>query len=259
MSRPLIVISVVSHRQGDLVRDLLTDINAQCNAHIRIVLTLNVPEALLFEPKVYRHPIDVIRNERPRGFGANHNSAFRHVSGDYFCVVNPDIRFPDDPFEQLVRCLGTTGAVLASPQVMGPRGGIEDSARRFPTPFRIARKLFLLGPKLDYVYTDRPLSPDWIGGMFMFFRSAAFRECGGFDERYFLYYEDVDLCARLRLSGHDIVMCPLAKVIHAARRESRHNLKYMRWHLASMLRFFFSVVFAKLAIRGLLTRRLTSH
>ena len=66
MSLPLIVVSVVSHRQDDLVRDLLTDIDSQCRENIRIVLTLNVPEFLAFEPKVYRHPIDVIRNERAR-------------------------------------------------------------------------------------------------------------------------------------------------------------------------------------------------
>lgn len=254
MSQPLIVISVVSHRQGELVRNLLTDIDAHCRENIQIVVTLNVPEVLPFGPKDFRYPIDVVRNERPKGFGANHNDAFRHVPGEYFCVVNPDIRFTVDPFEELVGCLQDTGAVLAGPLVRSPEGGIEDSARQFPTPFRIARKLFLSRPKLDYNLTDRPLRPDWIGGMFMFFRSAVFREFGGFDERYFLYYEDVDLCARLRLSRHDIVMCPLANVTHAARRESRRNLKYLKWHLASMLRFFFSVVFVKLAIRGLLTR-----
>jgi hypothetical protein len=51
MSLPLIVLSVVSNRQGDLARDLLTDIDAQCRENIRIVLTLNVPEVLAFEPK----------------------------------------------------------------------------------------------------------------------------------------------------------------------------------------------------------------
>lgn len=66
MSLPLIVVSVVSYRQGDLVRDLLTDIDAQCCENIRIVLTLIVTEVPAFEPKGYRHSIDVIRNERVR-------------------------------------------------------------------------------------------------------------------------------------------------------------------------------------------------
>jgi len=255
MSEPRIVISVVSHGQADLVKNLLTDIGALCDGNIRIVLTLNVPEVPSLDPKGYRYPIEMIMNERPRGFGTNHNSAFRRVPGDYFCVVNPDIRFTADPFRPLLECLQDTDAALAGPLVISPQGSIEDSARRFPTPFRIARKLFLTRPNLDYKFADRPLSPDWIGGMFMFFRSVAFQELGGFDERYFLYYEDVDLCARLRLSGQEVVICPRAAVIHAARRESRRNLKYLKWHISSMLRFFFSAVFARLIFQRLLTRR----
>jgi GT2 family glycosyltransferase len=79
--------------------------------------------------------------------------------------------------------------------------------------------------------------------MFMLIPAAVFRKIGGFDERYFLYYEDVDLCARMRLGGYDIRLCPNAKVIHEARRQSHRDLRYFRWHLASILRFFFSKPF----------------
>ena len=89
----------------------------------------------------------------------------------------------------------------------------------------------------------------------MLFQSAAFLELGGFDERYFLYYEDVDICARLRLAGHEIVVCPWVSVVHAARRESHQKLQYLAWHIASITRFFCSLVFVKLAVRGLLWRR----
>lgn len=254
MSRPRIVISVVSQRQGVLMRELLTDIAARCKADVHIVVTLNVPEELPLDVNGYPLPIEVIRNERPKGFGANHNQAFHCVSGDYFCVVNPDIRLTDDPFDKLVTCLLEFDASLAAPVVTNPEGGVEDSARRFPTPFRIAKKLFRPDRQGDYNLPSRPFSPDWTGGMFMIFRSAAFRELGGFDERYFLYYEDVDICARLRLSGREIVVCPCVRVVHAARRESHRNLQYLRWHLASISRFFCSLVFVKLAIRGFLSR-----
>lgn len=255
MSRPSIVVSVVSHGQGDLVRDLLTDLAARCATDIRIVLTLNMPEEIPLDMAGYAYPVEVIRNDQPKGFGANHNQAFRRLPGDYFCVVNPDIRVNDDPFGALVRCLVETGASLAAPVVVNPQGGIEDSVRRFPTPFRIAGKAFGLGRNSDYALSSRPFSPDWVAGMFMLFQSAAFLELGGFDERYFLYYEDVDICARLRLSGRDIVACPWVRVIHAARRESHRNLQYLTWHLVSISRFFCSLVFLRLATQGLLARR----
>ncbi|MDH5666811.1 MAG: glycosyltransferase [Nitrospira sp.] len=258
MSRPLVVVSVVSHGQGELVRDLLTDIAARCKGNIRVVLTINIPEELPFDSNANAFPIEVIRNERPKGFGANHNQAFRWVSGDYFCVVNPDIRLHDDPFEVLIRCLQETRSSLAVPVVINQDGELEDSVRPFPTPVHIVQKVFGFKGAGQYAPSDRPLHPDWAAGMFMLFESAAFQELGGFDERFFLYYEDVDICARLRLSGREITLCSGAKVVHAARRESHRNLTYLQWHMASMLRFFCSPVFAQLASQGLLARRGTN-
>ena len=83
----------------------------------------------------------------------------------------------------------------------------------------------------------------------MVFPSEIFGKLGGFDERYFLYYEDVDLCGRLRLRGHEVVLNPKAQVIHHAQRSSHGNLRYMAWHLRSMARFFLSPVYWRLRRR----------
>jgi GT2 family glycosyltransferase len=88
--------------------------------------------------------------------------------------------------------------------------------------------------------------------MFMLLDSKAFRTLGGFDERFFLYYEDVDLCCRIRLAGCSLTICPAVNVVHDARRASHRNLRFMKWHLASMIRFFCSPVFWKLWVRKLL-------
>jgi GT2 family glycosyltransferase len=60
------------------------------------------------------------------------------------------------------------------------------------------------------------------------------------------YYEDVDICARLRLLGYEVVVCPQAQVYHHAQRSSHHNFRYFRWHLKGMTRFFFSPVYRRL-------------
>jgi len=83
--------------------------------------------------------------------------------------------------------------------------------------------------------------------MFMLFPSEIFKQLDGFDQKFFLYYEDVDLCARLRLLGYEVVLCPAASVVHQARRSSHSDFKYMIWHIASMMRFFCSACFCKLA------------
>ena len=235
---PLISVSVVSHRQAALVDVLLRALAKCVHTPLEVIFTLNVPETLPFEPAQIGLPVRVLTNEKPKGFGANHNAAFRVSAGRYFCVLNPDIRFKNDPFPALVECLADPRAGVAAPLIRHPAGSIEDSARRFPTPWTILRKA-LRGGGLDYTLGNEVIHPDWIAGMFMLFKHDVFEKIGGFDERYFLYYEDVDLCARLASAGLRVVVCPGASAVHAARRESRRNLRYLRWHLSSMLRFFF--------------------
>lgn len=241
-------ISVVSHAQCHLVADLFSDISRciDANTSLEIALTLNVAEELPFDPDSYGYTVKIIRNKIPQGFSANHNHAFAISSAQFFCVMNPDIRLNEDPFPALFACLTDSAVGVVAPLVLDERGGTEDSARRFPTPFKILCKALGGCRGSDYPVKDEIIFPDWVAGMFMLFHREVFEGIGGFDQRYFLYYEDVDLCARLRLHGYSAALCPDARIVHNARRSSHRNLMYMRWHLASMLRFFFSRPFLKL-------------
>ena len=244
MTEPLAVdvsISVVSHSQIDLVAELLTGLKVYCStSRFELILTLNLDETLPFDLDSFPYPILLIRNSEPLGFGANQNQAFGCASGRYFCVINPDIRLTCNPFAPLLACIDHSAAGVIAPVVVNADGALEDSARRFPTPFTILRKFFGKRSTLDYAIAMQPVYPDWVAGMFMLFPRNVFELLGGFDERYFLYYEDVDICARLRLLGFTSVLCPQARVVHHARRHSHRNFKYLRWHLESMLRFFLS-------------------
>ncbi|MDD2918626.1 glycosyltransferase [Rhodoferax sp.] len=243
----LVSISVVSHRQMALICGLMQDIQENCaNLNLELILTLNLDEALTFFDADYSYPVKVIRNLTPRGFGANHNQAFKQASGQFFCVINPDIRFDSDPFPMLVSRLRDPAVGVVAPLVVGTSGELEDSVRCFPTPRIILAKVFGHQEKAVDSLTTQNAEPDWVGGMFMLFSSQVFERLHGFDERYFLYYEDVDLCARLRLEGYRVVVCPQTRVIHHAQRSSHRSLKFLRWHIASMLRFFLSPVYRQL-------------
>jgi N-acetylglucosaminyl-diphospho-decaprenol L-rhamnosyltransferase len=254
-SAPDLTISVVSHLQLGLIKNLLEDLDKNCrDSHFELILTLNLCEALSFSLNDFFFPIKIIHNASPLGFGANHNQAFKHASGQHFCVMNPDIRLDQNPFQQLLACLAETFAGVVAPVVLGVAGGVEDSARRFPSPLKILCKAFGRCRGVDYAIADTPIFPDWVGGMFMVFPSPVFKKIGGFDQRYFLYYEDVDLCGRLSLSGYKAVVCPQATVVHQAQRSSHRSLKYLSWHLASMMRFFLSSVYWRLQWRKLFGR-----
>jgi hypothetical protein len=233
----VITISIVSHAQAGLVCGLLRDLQGLGRDDLQVILTVNVPETLPEEFGLLLPRLEIVRNAAPKGFGANHNAAFRRARGEYFCVLNPDIRMAQDPFAALTMAAQPAQVALAAPRIVDATGVVEDSARRFPTAVSLLRKLFGLAPRLDYPADEPPLSPDWVAGMFMLFRREAFEKAGGFDERFFLYYEDVDICRRLRLLGFEVRLVPQATVTHEAQRASRRDPRHMLYHLRSMLRY----------------------
>lgn len=249
-----ISISVVSHGQQDLITNLFYDLAAYCfPVTFEVILTLNLNETLLFAQNEFSFPFTVIRNTKAKGFAENHNQAFAQATGDFFCVLNPDIRLTNNPFPALLSGLKNKVGI-AAPLVLNESGAVEDSARYFPTPLKIVCKAFGGCKGSDYVINNHILFPDWVAGMFMLFPAEIFRQMGGFDTDFFLYYEDVDLCARLRLQGYEIALCPDAQIVHQAQRSSHRNLKYFKWHLTSMMRFFCSSVFLKILWRKLIKK-----
>lgn len=245
-----ISISIISHGQSDLVGRLLQDIERHCNGtSLEVILTLNVPELLSFETSGFTFPLHVIRNETRKGFGENHNAAFSQAAAKYFCVMNPDIRIQDDPFPALITQLSISGIGVVAPRILNGQGLREDNARDLPSPIEIIRKL-LGGISAMHREEESEISePDWLAGMFLLFRRETYAAIGGFDERYFLYYEDVDLCTRLGLAGYRVTLCQRATAIHDARRSSHRSLAYMRHHLVSMMRFFLSDVYRRASRR----------
>lgn len=230
----LVTVSVVSHGHGAMVERLLAQL-VDFPQVGRIVLTLNIPEQL-------RVPVSdkivTLENAVPKGFGANHNAAFKCCQSDYFCVLNPDVIFLENPFENLLDCLTAHKADLVAPMTVTSGGQVEDNARRFPTVFSLAAKaLGKSDGRYPVSFGDRPIKPDWVSGLFMLFRSTVFSAIRGFDERFFLYYEDVDLCARVWKAGYRILYDPSVKVIHDAQRASHKSWRFRRWHLQSLVRY----------------------
>ena len=239
----MISISVIVHQQSTLAQQLLHDLDDLPETRFEVFLTVNQPEPIPFSDKDFRFPITFIRNQKPKGFGANHNAAFERMNGRYYCIANPDIRLPTNPFSMLVRLIDAQNVAVAAPFITTDRGILEDSVRPYPTPVDILVKALGMKTRNEYAHKTVPFNAEWVAGMFMLFEPGIYKAIGGFDERYYLYYEDVDICARLRLAGYKIMACPSVSVIHDARRESHRNPKFFRWHIQSMLRFFFSRTF----------------
>ncbi len=233
-------VSIVSHGQRDMVSWLLADLQRVCSGDIEVIVTLNIPEADPVVTGSGSHPIRIIRNPIPKGFGANHNAAVVEASGEFYCVLNPDVRLIDDPFPALVAHLrdATSRVGVIAPRVIDSAGHEQDTLRRFPTIGSLVRKALTRELRADYAVGAGSLQrPDWVAGMFMLFRTDFYRRFGGFDERYFLYYEDVDLCLRLQRSGHAVLHSPEATIIHDSQRASWKKPRYALMHATSILRY----------------------
>jgi len=234
----LITVSIVTHGHGRMVLTLV-DRLLEFTEVSRIILTVNVPEAFYSISNMPERLV-IIDNQIPKGFGANHNNAFNQCDTPFFCVLNPDVELPKNPFYTLIKLMEALNADLVAPAVKTRLGYIEDSARHFPTLISIiVRVMGGYDGRYPIKFGDPPFRPDWIAGMFMLFRSEIYQKLCGFDERFYLYYEDVDICRRAKHHGHLVLCCPQVFIVHSAQRASRFKLQHFYWHIKSMFLFLF--------------------
>jgi N-acetylglucosaminyl-diphospho-decaprenol L-rhamnosyltransferase len=235
----IVTISIVSHGHISLIQLLLNDLQRFCANEIKVIVTVNVPESNQLDVTVYTFPVHLIYNDTPKGFAANHNAAFALATTSHFCVMNPDIRLSANPFPSLLADLSSTQIGVVGPMIIDPQGNIQDSARKFPTLLHLLNRSLNRNTSLDYDLSLPHCYPDWIAGMFMVFRHEVYQLIQGFDEKFFLYCEDMDLCARLRQRHYSVLINNSLKVIHDARRDSHRKLKFLYWHCQSLSRYFF--------------------
>lgn len=244
--KPLLSISIVSHGQTNLLKRLMESIKKyEETGAYEFVLTENLEEegnSLL----LMRSPsVKLTINERQLSFAANHNNAFRRANGDFFCVLNPDVLFAEEVFPTLLNDIDQGKGDIVAPLVVDSNQVPQDSFRALPTPSEITRRTLLQSshaiprPGTKYIY------PDWVAAIFLLMPSEVFAGLNGFDERYRLYFEDVDFCTRARLRGFRVLVNSNHRVLHDAARTSHQNAGYLIRHFLSALRFFTSGVYWK--------------
>jgi GT2 family glycosyltransferase len=231
----MITISIISHGQEKFLKTIINDLFKKEIQNLNIVITHNLRQSkeLKIEADI-KEKVCFIENPYPKGFGANHNAAFKYCQGEWFAVINPDIRLDADIFSRLIEHARPQDGVIA-PALVDPTKMQISQCRDLLTPWEvIRRRLPCFRP---------PREPVWMPGAFLLFRAEAFRDVGGFDERYYLYAEDFDICARLRLNGWLLNYIPEVKAFHAAQRASHVRPRYLLWHIESLLKLWRSDVF----------------
>ena len=192
--------------------------------------------------------IDYIKSEKNGGFGYGHNLAinkYAHMS-DYFLICNPDIDFDPEEIEKLLRAASSSSAGLYSPKIIYPDGTNQFGQRLLPTPLNLFARRFLpqyFSKKLDDRYLlkscniDKPSYIPNVSGSFMLFKSECLLALGGFDERYFMYMEDIDLSRRCA-KRFGALYIPEVCVIHEHQQASYHSKAMLKAHIISAIKYF---------------------
>lgn len=195
--------------------------------------------------------IEYIAVEENIGFGAGHNKMLNKINeiSDYHLVLNPDVSFSLSVIPNLIKELVKDDILaMIAPKVLFLDKSHQYSCRRYPNIIElIVRRFAFLQPFFQNIiskgeYRDKDLSKpfyaDYLSGCFQLYKTADFIRLKGFDERYFLYMEDVDICKKIDTIGKKKLYYPKEEIIHILKRGSLKNLTLFFRHSSSAIKYF---------------------
>ena len=191
------------------------------------------------------------RRVENRGFGAGHNIAIREAIKDYpdglHLVMNADVCWEGDVLTPLAEYMSANPDVgMVMPKVFYPDGALQYTCRMLPTPLDLFAKRFLPKSMTDrrmdrYLLAghdhDKALNCPYLLGSFLLFRNKALIDCGLFDERFFMYPEDIDITRRIHMKWRTMYW-PGVSIVHEHAAASRKSKKMLKIHISNMIRYF---------------------
>lgn len=184
------------------------------------------------------------------GYGDSHNIGMRKalsIKSDYHLVVNPDIYFDNTTIQELKKYMDENQDIAQiMPKIVNPQGELQYLCKLVPNPVDLILKRFFPGKikekmsyKFQLKFTDynHIMNVPYLSGCFMFFRTSAFETVGMFDERFFMYPEDIDITRRMH-EKFRTVYYPFVSVVHDHAAESYHSKKMLKVHITNMCKYF---------------------
>lgn len=257
-----VAIIIVNYRTAQLTLDCLRSLQPEITEEIRVVIVDNASgdgSAEQIEEAIARLGFSgwaqVLRSPFNGGFAAGNNFGIRAVDAAAYLLLNSDTLVQRGAIAELRAAMrARPDAGIIGPALVNGEGQHDDSAFRAPPPLAelaraangglVERILPHLKPALPK--TQRPIEADWLGFACVLVRKEVFREVGELDERYFMYFEDIDFCRRTRAAGWKILYWPAAKVVHllggssGVTAHARARRRAPRYYYESRARYFAS-------------------
>ena len=200
-----------------------------------------------FKNKIQNDSVEYIYSNKNVGFGKGHNSILHKLTSEnkYHLILNPDVRFHPEILEKLVLMMESNESFsMIAPRVLNSNNELLYTARRYPSLFELIFrflgifKKFTIRGEYKNQNHKQSFSPDFVQGSFMLFKTEDLLRLEGFDERYFMYMEDVDICRKIDLSGKRKLYFPATEIIHTHRKGSSKEFRLFFIHISSIIKYF---------------------
>lgn len=248
MSAPGVAAVIVSYNVSALLVRCIASLRADGIERIVVVDNASADDSVAAS-RAADPAVEVVALDENVGFGAGANRGVARTTEPYVLVLNPDVEVEPGSTKVLLDALeGDPGLALVGPGIETPEGELYPSARTFPDMADAAGHAFL-----HFVWPSNPFSRryrmldwdhadardvDWVAGTHLLARRTAWDQVGGFDEAFFMYMEDVDLCWRLHRAGWRVGYEPAARVVHGIGRSTDQTpYRMIAAHHRSLLRY----------------------
>jgi GT2 family glycosyltransferase len=232
-----ITIQIVNYNSREIIKECLGSIRVCLNnTHDPEVLIINNdPDKLSGLLKDIEFPFEVrlVEVNENIGFGRAHNLGCKEARGELLLFLNPDTKMPEGSLVRMLDAMEADKRIgIVGPVLVNHKGHVaEESYGSKKTPLSIIKKKLLVtgsGAEKGNIF-----EVDWVSGGAMLIRKELFDELGGFDEDFFMYFEDVDLCLRAKKKGYKIVVNPLSRIFHQSGQSFRNNQSKKKYYYAS--------------------------
>lgn len=247
----LLSISIVAYHNYSDIAEAIDSLEKFTPSEIKKVIYIidngNTPEKYDNILKKYED-VEYINLKDNLGFGKGHNTLLDIIKSDYHVILNPDVYISSDVFSALIDFLSNSSATsIVVPKIIDEQGHRQEVYRRHITlydilvrtifsKFGMFKKRYNYHIMKDFDFNQK-LEVEFVQGSFLLMRTDTFKKLKGFDDRFFMYLEDADLCKRANRIGN-ITYLPDVEVVHKWEKGSHKNLKLAKYHIASMYKYF---------------------
>lgn len=244
-----VAVSIVSFNTRDLLENCLKNLMAQKTKNLNVwVLDNNSQDgsASMVEKEFPR--VHLIKSDKNLGFAKGQNQILKKINDKYVLVLNPDTQFDENIIEKMVSFMERNrDCAIASCKITDFGGKLESNGGDFPFGLALLSWVFNLEffgklpnfHRTDPGYFSRAHEVDWVGGTFMMMRTDILQKAGFFNEDFFMYFEDVEICYRIKSSGLKVMINPDVSLKHKSGSSSKNpRLSQWKGEFEGLIKFY---------------------